>query len=168
MDTALKTSIWLQYGAALDTLEDALKLCPDSLWTGVLWPDDEDARYGQFWYLTYHTLSWTDLFLGGSYKNFVPPAPFIRGKLPDSLYTKDIIRTYLNAVREKAQAIFENLTDEKAYQLFVLEWMQAPYIEMQLYAMRHIQEHAAQLNLFLGQQGVTGQDWVAQAREKAS
>jgi len=74
----------------------------------------------------------------------------------------------LNAVREKAQAIFENLTDEKAYQLFVLEWMQAPYIEMQLYAMRHIQEHAAQLNLFLGQQGVTGQDWVAQAREKAS
>jgi hypothetical protein len=33
--------------------------------------------------------------------------------------------------------------------------------------MRHIQEHAAQLNFYLGQQGVTGQDWVAQAREKA-
>jgi len=33
--------------------------------------------------------------------------------------------------------------------------------------MRHIQEHAAQLNLFLGEQGVTGQDWVPQAREKA-
>ena len=166
MDTWLKTSVWKQYGAALDTLEDALNLCPDALWTGVLWQDADDVRYGQFWYLAYHTLSWTDLFLGGSYADFVPPAPFVRGKLPDQPYTKDQIYTYLKVCREKAQAILEGLTDEQAYRLFVLEWMQAPYLEMQIYAMRHIQEHAAQLNLFLGEQGITGQDWVAQAREK--
>jgi hypothetical protein len=168
MDARLKKSLWLQYGAAIDTLEDALNLCPDSLWTVALWNDDEDPRYGQFWYIAYHTLSWTDLFLGGSFEDFKPPAPFVRGKLPDQPYTKDQIYSYLNMVREKAHAIFEDLTDEKAYQLFVLEWIQAPYVEMQMYAMRHIQEHAAQLNLVLGEKGVTGQDWVAQARDRVS
>jgi hypothetical protein len=34
--------------------------------------------------------------------------------------------------------------------------------------MRHVQEHAAQLNMLLGQNGVTGPDWVAKARDKVS
>jgi hypothetical protein len=168
MDARLKKSLWLQYGAALDTLEDALNLCPDEHWTTALWDDADDPRYGQFWYLAYHTLSWTDLFLGGSYKDFQPPAPFVRGKLPDQPYTKDQIFTYLNRVREKAQSTIEGLSDEQAYRTFILEWMQAPYVEMLMYAMRHIQEHAAQLNMVLGEKGVTGQDWVAQARDKVS
>ncbi len=166
MDADLKTSIWKQYGAAIDTLEDAIKLCPDSLWTGVLWQDADDARYGQFWRVTYHTLFWTDLFIHGSMETFVPPALFIKNGLPESPYTKEMIYTYLKQVRAKAQAMLESLTDEQAYTISHYEWIQAPYIEMQLYAMRHIQEHAAQLNLFLGEQGVTGQDWVQQARDK--
>jgi hypothetical protein len=38
-----------------------------------------------------------------------------------------------------------------------------------LYTMRHVQEHAAQLSLFLGQHGVPGEslDWVAQAQDEA-
>ncbi|MBI1279933.1 MAG: DinB family protein [Anaerolineaceae bacterium] len=168
MDARLKTSLWLQYGAALDTLEDAMNLCPDNLWTVQLWADADDSRYGQFWYLTYHTLSWTDLFLGGSYEDFKPPAPFVRGKLPDQPYTKEQIYTYLKSVRAKAHTIIEGLTDEQAYQPLILEWMQAPYVEMLMYAMRHIQEHAAQLNMVLGEKGVTGQDWVAQARDRVS
>jgi hypothetical protein len=39
---------------------------------------------------------------------------------------------------------------------------------MQLYSMRHVQEHAAQLNLMLGENGVTGMDWIAQARVKST
>jgi hypothetical protein len=42
-----------------------------------------------------------------------------------------------------------------------------PYLELQLMSMRHVQEHASQLNLFLGQNGVSGPDWVGQAREQA-
>ena len=165
MDTALKKSVWQQYGAALDTLNDALNLCPDELWTAALWPDADDERYGQVWYIAYHTLSWTDLFLGGSYKDFKPPLPFIRGVLPDQPYTKADIQAYLMQCREKGKAIIESLTDEKAYQICVFDWMEPTYLELQIYSLRHIQEHAAQLNFFLGQQGITGQDWVAQARE---
>ena len=36
--------------------------------------DEEDARYGQFWFIAYHTLFWLDLFLTGSSEGFAPPA----------------------------------------------------------------------------------------------
>ena len=42
------------------------------------------------------------------------------------------------------------------------------YVELQLYTMRHVQEHAAQLSLFLGQHGVPDEalDWVARAKDE--
>jgi hypothetical protein len=165
MDQTLKTGIWQQFGAALDTLDDALNLCPDHLWTGTLWLDEEDPRYGQFWFIAYHTLFWLDLFLTGSSEGFLPPPPFIRGKLPETLYTKEDVQAYLKACRQKAKAAIEALTDEQAYRVCKFEWMEPTFVELQFYSMRHIQEHAAQLNLFLGQNGVTGQDWVAKARD---
>ncbi len=166
MDAWLKTSVWLQYGAAMDMFEDALRLCPDHLWTASLWKDPDDPRYGQFWYIAYHTLSWADLFYTGTQEGFAPPPPFIRGKLPDQPYTKDQVLTYLAQCRRKAKSIFENLTDEQATKRCIFEWMEPTYLELQLYAMRHFQEHGAQLNLFLGgQHDITGMDWVPQARE---
>jgi hypothetical protein len=168
MDSRLKTSLWQQFGAALDTLEDAINLCPDALWTAALWNDTEDARYGQFWYIAYHTLSWTDLYLGSDYEGFRPPVPFIRGRLPEQPYTKDQIRAYLAQCRSKCQSTIESLTDEQAFHICTFNWIQATYWEMQLYSMRHVQEHAAQLNLMLGENGVTGIDWIAQARVKST
>jgi hypothetical protein len=168
MDEILRKSVWQQYGAAIDTLDDALMLCPDSLWTGILWHDADDARYGQVWYIAYHALSWTDLFLGGTMEGFAPPPPFIRGKLPEQPYPKEAVRGYLQHCRQKSQAIFAALTDDQAWQVCKFAWMEPTYLELQLYSLRHLQEHAAQLNMFLGQQGVTGQDWVPKARENAS
>lgn len=168
MDTELKTGIWQQYGAALDTLTDAINLCPDHLWSAQLWTDPDADGYGQFWFIAYHTLFWTDLYLTGSYETFAPPPPFVRGKLPEQPYTKAQVLTYLDFCRSKCQSIIEGLTDEKAYQGCKYEWVEASYVEMQLYAMRHVQEHAAQLNFFLGQQGITGMDWVVQARNNGS
>lgn len=168
MDAELKTSIWQQYGAAIDTLDDAINLCPDALWTAVLWKDPEHAEYGKYWFVAYHTVFWIDLYLYGSYEDFLPPAPFVRGKLPEKPYTKEQVRAYLESCRRKCQSTIEGLTDEQAFRRCTFNWVEASYVEMQLYGMRHVQEHAAQLNLFLGQQGVTGQDWVPQARKKTS
>ena len=165
MDAILKKSIWQQFGAAIDTLDDALTLCPDHLWESVLWDDSEDARYGQFWFVAYHALFWTDLFFTGSQQGFAPPAPFIRGALPEKPYTKSDVQAYLKDCRRKSQALIEGLTDEQAYRVCTFEWMTPTFLELQLYSMRHIQEHAAQLNLLLGQKGVTGQDWIPKARE---
>jgi hypothetical protein len=57
MTFSWKTSVWQQYGAAIDMLEDAIRLCPDHLWIAVVWDDTEDVRYGQFWFVAYHSLT---------------------------------------------------------------------------------------------------------------
>lgn len=164
MDIGLKTMVWRQFGAAIDMLNDAIELCPDHLWTVALWEDTDDTRYGQFWFVAYHTLFWLDLFLTGSREGFVPPAPFIRGSLPEQPYTKEQILVYLGVCRTKCQATIEALTEDKAHQRCVFEWMQPGFLELQLYSMRHVQEHAGQLSLVLGQHGVLGLDWIANAR----
>jgi len=162
MDALLKTSISRQFGASIDMLDDALTLCPDGLWTAALWDDDEDEQYGQFWFVAYHTLFWLDNYLTGGSTDFVPPAPFIRGALPESPYTKDEVQTYLRACRQRCHAAIDALTDERARELVPKG---PPYLELQLYNMRHVQEHASQLQLLLGQHGVPGPDWVSKARD---
>jgi len=168
MDINYRTIVWNQYGAAIDMLEDAIRLCPDHLWTASLWKDTEDVQYGQFWFIAYHSLFWTDLYLTGSSEGFAPPPPFIRGRLPDQPYTREQIHAYLGECRKKCQSTIQALTDEKAQQRCVFKWMEPSFLELQLYAMRHVQEHAAQLSLFLGQHAVEGFDWVASARNSAS
>jgi hypothetical protein len=43
------------------------------------------------------------------------------------------------------------------------------YLELELYTMRHVQEHAAQLSLFLGRHGIRDEalDWVPRAKDEA-
>jgi hypothetical protein len=156
MDTTLKTILWQQYGAAIDMFDDAISTCPDRLWTAVLWGDPDDPKYGQFWYVAYHTLFWLDLYLTGVDEGFAPPAPFLGRKLPEKPYTKGEIRNYLLQCRRKCQSVIEGLTDEKANQICTFEFMKLGFLELQIYTMRHVQEHAAQLNLLLGQNGVRG------------
>jgi hypothetical protein len=168
MDTLLKAIIWQQFGASIDMLDDAISLCSDQLWTAVLWKDPDDVAYGQFWFVAYHTLFWLDLYLTGSSDGFTPPAPFIRGALPEKPYTKDQVRAYLDQCRRNCQSTIEALTDEKAHQRCKFDWVEASFLELQLYNMRHVQEHAAQLNLLLGQHDVPGVDWVTKTRGSAS
>ena len=42
------------------------------------------------------------------------------------------------------------------------------FLELQLYNMRHVQEHAAQLSLFLGQHAIpdAALDWVPRAKSE--
>jgi hypothetical protein len=161
MDSIFKNSLWQQFGAALDMFEEGVKLCPDSLWTAALWDDPDDACYGQFWFVAYHVLSWCDLFLTGTREGFTPPAPFIRGKLPDSPYTKENIQNYLTICRQKSQTVIEGLTDEKAAQICTFEWMRPTFYELQIYNLRHVQEHSSQFRYFLGRNGIATNDWVS-------
>jgi hypothetical protein len=167
MDSILKTGLWQQFGAAIDMLDNAISACPDELWTASLWNDSSDKPYSQVWYIAYHTLVWLDLYLTGSSEGFAPPAPFVRGVLPEKPYTKDQIRTYLIQCRKKCQETIEGLTDEKARQVCKFEWMEPTFFELQIYCMRHVQEHAAQLSLLIGRDNATLTDWVSIAEDKA-
>ena len=176
MDPLWRTALWQQFGAAIDMLENALLACPSTHWNGRLWSDHSDPEFApefaEFWFITYHTLFWLDLYLSGSREEeFAPPAPFAQGVLdsveaqPERPYTKEELRAYLVSKRHKCHSTLVTLTEEQARRPVEYPWSEGQpvsFLELQLYTMRHVQEHAAQLSLFLGQHGVSGAglDWV--------
>jgi hypothetical protein len=174
METTLRTALWQQFGAAIDMLENTLLACPDTLLQEHLW--SEGPEYGTFWDITYHTLSWLDLYLTGcSVEEFTPLAPFKKmsdDALAKHPYTRDELHTYLKHLRKKCQLTINELSDEKARQPFYFPWDREnpiSYLELQLYTLRHVQEHAAQLSLFLGQHAIPDEalDWVGRAKDEA-
>ncbi|MBK7896562.1 MAG: DinB family protein [Candidatus Promineifilaceae bacterium] len=154
--------LWRQFASAIDSFGDALKNCPDHLWEKQLWADEADqwvaAGFSKFWYLGYHTLFWLDLYLTGAEEGFTPPEPFDLVEMVDDetlprTYSRAELLGYLDLCRQRCQDTILNLSTEQANQLCQFPWGEVPFAELMLYTMRHVQEHAAQLHLFLGQQG---------------
>ncbi|HZC77331.1 MAG TPA: DinB family protein, partial [Ktedonobacterales bacterium] len=153
MDSLWRAMVWAQLGAAIDMLDQALVACPDSLWRVRLWRDPSDhplpPEFAEFWYLAYHALFWLDLYCSGSVEGFAPPSPFtleelIPGAVPERPYSRDELRTYLAYARQKCHTTIETLTDDQARHNADFPWVRGQtvsYIELQLYNMRHVQEH---------------------------
>ena len=165
MDTTWRTSLWSQFGAAIDMLDNAVLACPDELWS-------DRAQRLEYWYFVFHTLFWLDLYLSGAVEGFAPPAPFTldeldpAGLLPERPYTKPELRAYLEYCRQQCWTTIETLTDEKARQRCRFPWGEVSFVELLLYNMRHVQEHASQLCLILGQTTESAPGWVTVARNK--
>jgi hypothetical protein len=166
--------LWRQFGAAIDMFGDALRECPDELWEKRLWEDETDqwvaSGFSAFWYLCYHTLFWLDLYLTGAEEGFVPPAPFDlvemeAGEALPRTYTREELFGYLEYCRRRCQETISALSTEQADRLCRFAWGELPFGELQLYSLRHVQEHAAQLRMFLGQQAGRSIEWVPRAKE---
>jgi hypothetical protein len=171
MDTMCREILWRQFGAAIDMLENALRACPDELWSAPVWGENsERPELSEFWYVGYHTLFWLDLYLTGPIEGFAPPAPFTldeldpAGLVPDRRYTVDELLAYLDHGRRKCRDRIDSLTDEKARRICKVTWGEVRYAELLLDNMRHVQEHAAQLNLYLGQRLGLDSGWVSQTK----
>lgn len=171
------TTLWNQFGAAIDVLENAISECPDALWTGRLWEVHSDRplpdAVAEFWYIVYHTLFWLDLYLAGTSEGFSPPPPFgptRDDEPPEKPYTKEELRSYLEQLRQKCRTTYEALTEESACRNCSFRWIPSDgltYFELQLYSMRHVQEHASQLHMFLGQHRDQPVDtWVSRVGER--
>lgn len=168
MDPFWKDAIWQQFGAAIDMLEDAIRACPDEHWQDEMWRFD--AHLSQFWYIAYHSLFWLDFYLSGSEAGFQPPAPFTlsefdpAGALPPRVYAKDEILGYMQYGREKCRTTIAELTDVRAREVLRFGKREQSYAELLLYNMRHVQEHGAQLGMYLGQLAERDARWVGKAR----
>jgi hypothetical protein len=174
MDELWKDVLWSQFGATIDMLGNALTACPDEMWNTPMWNDPSMVKeYSEFWYVAYHTLFWMDLYLYGAVDGFVPPAPFTldeldpRGFLPERSYNRSELLTYLAYCRQKCSVAIENLNEKKAHQLYTFTWKKEglPYAELLVDNMRHVQEHGAQLNMFLGQLAGISTGWLNQPRD---
>jgi hypothetical protein len=174
VDSILKTSIWQQFGAAIDYLADTMSACPDSLWRASLWQTgDKPLELAQFWYITYHTLFWLDCYLIGTEEGFLPPEPFMLieqdefGPLPERAYAKVELQAYLADCRAKCQATIEALTDEQAQRRCQFGWGKLSFLELLIYNLRHVHGHGSQLNMLLGQNGISTPDYVTRLGNQA-
>ena len=164
MDATSRAILWQQFGAAIDMLENAIHACPDALW-------GDRARQPEFWYVAYHTLFFLDLYLSDSLEGFTPPAPFTlseidpAGVLPDRVYSKSELLAYLEHGRRKGHLRIDGLTEASAEERCRYRWIDLTKTESVLYNLRHVQHHAAQLNLLLRQAGHEAPRWVRRAAD---
>ena len=172
MESIWKTIIWGQFGAAIDMLENAMRACPDELWSDPSKsPEWAERDVVGFWYVAYHTLFFLDFYLSGSADGFMPPAPFTldeldpAGLLPERPYTKAELQSYLDHGRKKCRATIEAMTDAELLERAGFKWLDINQAELLLYSMRHVQHHAAQLNLLLRQKIDSAPRWVATVRD---
>ena len=157
MDQSLKQLLWYQFGAAIAMLENAINACPDHLWNTET----------QFWYRSYHTLFYLDYYSSTNPSSFAPPAPFTLsefdsgGKLPERVYSKAELIDYLQFGKQKCYELIHGLTTELAELRFINVAKDYSMLEIIIYNMRHVQHHAAQLNLLLSQGGFKSPSWVS-------
>ena len=160
MDALLKEILWKQFGAAIDMLENAVVACPKELWN----------TSAKFWYNAYHTLFYLDYYLSAEPEKFKPPQPFtlsefdVPGRMPDRVYTREELLDYLQFCRNKCQHLIAGLTAEGLAMRWINERKNYSFLEILIYNMRHVQHHAAQLNLLLRQGINDAPQWVSQTK----
>ena len=163
MNNFWRETLWSQFGAAIDTLENAIRACPDELWA-------DRTRRAEFWYVVHHTLFWLDYYLSDSTEGFKPPVPFgleeldPAGVLPPRPYTKEDLLGYLEHGRTKCRKVIGDLTDERGQQVYKFGSVDLTFAELLLYNLRHVQHHSAQLNFILRETSNIGSRWVFRAK----
>lgn len=162
--------IWQQFGAAIDMLDRAIDACSDDAWHAPLWQDTDFPGSSACWYVAYHTLFWLDLYLSGNVVDgFAPPEPFTldeldpAGVLPPRPYTQAELRAYVAHCKAKCRATLADLSDEQATRPCTISLGTLSYAELLVYNMRHVQEHAAQIAMLLGQRSGIDLGWRARA-----
>jgi hypothetical protein len=155
-----RSAIRQQFHAAIDMLGNAIEACPNSAWSG------QAPR--PFWYLAFHTLFFLDLYLSECEESqFHPPPPFGLTELasgfvpPERAYRKDELLGYLEHCRKKLDAVMAGMTEAWVANPCPFDYREMSNGELLLYNMRHVQHHAAQLNMRLRQETDSAPDWVS-------
>jgi len=161
-----KDAIRGQLGAAIDMLENAVRACPDPVWS------DESVPVSQrFWYLVFHTLFWLDYYKSPVEKEFTPPAPFTldemdpAGIYPDRAYTRAELLAYLAHGRRRVRERLDPLSDAAAAEPCGFERRNITVLELFIYDLRHVQHHVGQLQLLLRQGTDSAPAYVGRGRE---
>jgi hypothetical protein len=170
MLNTLKESLWTQFGASIDMLKNAITAYPEDHW-------DNNRK---FFYIAYHTLVFLDYYLTIPHKNHPAPLPFTLAAseaeidsdalddiMPDRIYSKNELLDYLQLNREKCRQAIAGLTEEQLKERWIEDGGDMNYavLEILLYNMRHVQHHAAQLNMLLRKQIGSAPGWVSRAKD---
>jgi hypothetical protein len=156
MSTGIIQSIRSQFGASIDMLENAISTCPPEHWN----------TERKFWYNAFHCLFFLDYYLCMQPKEFAPPPPFseseFEDRMPERVYSRNELLSYLQYNRNNFHQLCTTLTVNQLDERWINSSGSMDYsvTEILLYNMRHVQHHAAQLNLILRQETNEAPDWV--------
>lgn len=153
-----------QYQAALDMLRQTIVQCPEPLWNA---PGDKT----KFWHIAYHALFYTHLYLQDSAETFTPWAKHRKdyqfiGQVPwpphtppqiEAPYDKDSLLEYLAFCQQQVEQQVPRLNIEAASGF---DWLPFNKLELQLYNLRHLQQHAGELMERLGTRANIEVHWV--------
>jgi hypothetical protein len=169
---AFKTLVTRQYEAALSMLKACVDKCPDAVW------DSRGANY-RFCQLVFHTLIFTDLYLGPDVESFRRQPFHLRNegffgdyeefedRAPVRLYDKASILAYLEHCRSKVSEVMQGETaDTLSARAGTRRSLSRA--ELHIYNIRHIQHHAGQLSLRLRLDTGEGIDWVGSGWREAA
>ena len=173
MVNALKETLWKQFGASIDMLKNAISMYPDEHWN----------VNKKFFYNAYHCLVFLDYYLTMPAGEFTARLPFtiteannlpedaIDDVIPDRIYSKNEVLEYLQFSREKCRRVIAELTETSLNERWIEDpgspdTMNYSVLELLLYNLRHVQHHAAQLNLLLRQEINNAPRWVGRAKDE--
>ena len=153
-----------QYLASLAMLEQAIAKCPQSIW-------NDPGSKEKFWHIAYHTLFYTHLYLQDSPETFTPWLKHRQeyqylGQVPWSPhappqigepYDRDDLLEYLAFCQRQVAERVPQLNLEAASGF---DWLAFSKLELQIYTIRHIQQHTGELMERLGTQADVNIDWV--------
>lgn len=153
-----------QYRAALKMLEQVVAACPDKLWL------DDPATANPFWQVAFHALFYTHLYLQPSLEDFrrvewqrseshrlgEGPAPEDPAAVGEP-YTKAQILDYLEQCRREVDT---QLATVDLHGPSGFEWLPMTKLELQIYTIRHVQEHAGELAGRLADRAGIETGWV--------
>lgn len=177
MNNHFHTTLWKNFAAAIDMLDNIIAICPEEIW----------AKDKQVYYMSYHVTIFLDYYLTSPVKDFKPllsytladpdqlPEGAVDDVLPSRFYSKEELRNALAISREKCkQLVLSTPADE-----FSKRWISDEEIELHglcpslvvnytvleilFYNLRHVQHHVGQLNLLLRQRANLAADWIALA-----
>ncbi len=175
----LKECLWKNFAASIDMLKNAIEMCPDELW----------LNNKKFFYMAYHCAVFTDYYLTIPPTNFFPPLAYtltesadipedaIDDVVPNKIYSRAELTEYIATVRQKCRKVIVNLTEETMDKSWIagnedvdlslsgMDALKYSTLEILFYNMRHVQHHAAQLNLMLRQAINTAPDYVSEAED---
>lgn len=152
-----------QFNATLDMLAQTIEACPEDIWL-------DDTAPNRFWQVAFHALYYTHLYAQPTVADFEPwehyrveyeqlgPPPWEPDKVmaAGSPYTKDQVLAYLAFCRAELARRIPSL-DLAAPSGF--SWLPFNKLEVQIYSIRHVQQHVGELSGRLLHDGVKI-DWV--------
>ena len=157
-------SVASQFHAALSMMEQTVATCPQKLW-------DEPGQANPFWRVAYHALFFVNLYLqptehdlalwdeardGYQFLGSTPWPPHTQ-PVADQPYNREEILAFLDFCRAEVDRIMPTieLSDPSGF-----HWLPFDKFELQIYNIRHLQQHIGDLSTLLLAQANLEIDWV--------